>query len=330
MNVAFFSSKNYDKKYFEKVKNSNHSFTYFETPLNKDTLKLTKDFDAVCIFVNDNADEVILNGLAENGVKLVALRSAGFNNVDIDAAKKAGISIVRVPSYSPEAVAEHALALILTLNRKIHKAYNRVRENNFSLENLIGFNLHRKVIGVVGTGQIGRAFCNIISGFGCKILAYDIYEQDDLKEKGIEYVSLKKLISKSDIIALHCPLTPETHHMFNKETFALMKKGAMLVNTSRGGLIDTAAAIDALKSGQLGHLAIDVYEQEENLFFRDLSGSIIMDDMIVRLMAFHNVLITSHQGFFTKEALEEITKTTIHNFDQFENGDPLDNEVKGD
>ncbi len=329
MQVAFFSSKKYDKEYFEKGKNSTHTFTYFETPLNKDTLNLAKGFDAVCIFVNDNADEEILDGLSEYGVKLVALRSAGFNNVDIDAAKKVGIKVVRVPSYSPEAVAEHALALILTLNRKIHKAYNRVRENNFSLENLTGFNLHGKVMGVVGTGQIGRAYCNIISGFGCKTLAYDIYEQDDLKEKGIQYVSLKKLIAESDIIALHCPLTPETHHMFNEETFATMKKGAMLVNTSRGGLIDTAAAIEALKTGQLGHLAIDVYEQEENLFFRDLSESIIMDDMIVRLMAFHNVLITSHQGFFTKEALEEITKTTIHNFDQFENGVPLDNEVEG-
>lgn len=330
MNVAFFSAKNYDKEYFDKAKHAKHSFTYFETALNIDTLKLTKGFDAVCIFVNDKADAAILNGLAANGVHLIALRSAGFNNVDVNAAKKAGVTIVRVPSYSPEAVAEHALALILTLNRKIHKAYNRVRENNFSLENLTGFNLNGKVMGVVGTGQIGRAYCNIISGFGCKILAYDIYEQNDLKKKGVQYVPLKQLIAESDIIALHCPLTPETHHMFNEETFALMKKGAMLVNTSRGGLINTAAAIDALKSGQLGHLAIDVYEQEENLFFRDLSGSIIMDDMIVRLMAFHNVLITSHQGFFTREALDEIAKTTVYNLDQFENSEPLDNEVKGD
>ena len=327
MNVAFFSSKKYDIEYFDRV-DTPHSFTYFETSLNKDTLNLTKDFDAVCIFVNDYADAQVLEGLAKNGVKLVALRSAGFNNVDLDTAKKLGLTVVRVPTYSPEAVAEHALALILTLNRKIHKAYNRIRESNFSLEGLTGFNIHGKQIGVIGTGQIGRAFCKIMSGFGCKIVAYDIYEQEDLKQNGITYMSLNDVIASSDIISLHCPLTPETHHLLNSETFKTMKKGAMVINTSRGGLIDTTAAIEALKSGQLGYLAIDVYEQEENLFFKDLSGSIILDDVIIRLLAFPNVIVTSHQGFFTNEALDEIARTTVFNIDQFQNGEPLDNEVK--
>jgi D-lactate dehydrogenase len=329
MKIAFFSTKSYDKIYFEKYKaKSNHLFTYFEASLSESTINLTIDFDGVCVFVNDKIDKKTIENLAQNGIKLIALRCAGFNNVDLEAAKKYGIKVVRVPAYSPQAVAEHAVSLILTLNRKTHKVYNRVRESNFSLENLIGFNLYAKTIGVIGTGQIGTAFCKIMLGFGCKVIGYDIIQSDELIAQGVKYQSIEQVIEQADIISLHCPLSPETQHLFNKKAFAKMKKGAMLINTSRGGLINTPDAIKALKNGHLGHLGIDVYEQEGNLFFKDLSESIIQDDVIQRLMSFPNVLITPHQGFFTDEALTQIAITTIDNITDFEAGIALENEVK--
>lgn len=328
MKIAVFSTKAYDEEYFKHYKDRHDfEFTFFETSLNSNTANLTAGFDAVCIFVNDKVDEKTANILAENGIRLIALRCAGFNNVDLEAAKKKNIKVVRVPAYSPEAVAEHAMALILTLNRKTHKAYNRVREGNFSLNRLIGFNLHGKTVGVIGTGKIGATFCRIIKGFGCKILAFDKYESEELKKLGVGYRSLDEVFSQADIISLHCPLTPETQHMINKDSLSLMKDGVMIINTSRGGLIDTGDIIAGLSSRKIGYLGIDVYEQEENLFFKDLSESIIEDDMILRLNSFPNVLITSHQAYFTREAMEEITLTTLNNIREFEKGGVLTNEV---
>lgn len=328
MKVAIFSTKSYDKEYLDNYNNGVHQLSYFETALNANTASLALGFDAVCVFVSDKVDRKTIEILAKNGVKLIDLRCAGFNNVDLEAANQYQIKVLRVPAYSPQSVAEHAVALILTLNRKTHKAYNRVRESNFSLENLMGFNLYGKTVGVIGTGKIGIAFSQIMLGFGCKVLAYDVFESAVLKEKGVEYKSLDEILAVADIISLHCPLTPDTHHLFDKTAFDKIKKGAMLINTSRGGLINTSDAVDALKHGQLGYLAIDVYEQEENLFFKDLSGSLIQDDLIERLMSFHNVLITPHQGFFTHEALSQIAITTMKNLADFENGLPLENDVK--
>lgn len=328
MRVAVFSTKTYDREYLGKFNNNIHKLTYFDAALNADTTNLTLGFNAVCIFVNDKADRETIEKMSENGIKLIALRCAGFNNVDLEAAAKNNIKVVRVPAYSPQAVAEHAIALILTLNRKTHKAYNRIREGNFSLEKLIGFNLYHKTVGVIGTGKIGAIFCGLMLGFGCKVLAYDKYESDELKQKGLEYKSLDEILQQSDIISLHCPLTPETHHLFDDNAFSKIKKGAMIINTSRGAVIKTSDAIEALKNERLGYLGIDLYEQEEKLFFKDLSESIIQDDLILQLIGFPNVLITSHQGFFTKEALDEIAITTMKNLSDFESGLPLDNEVK--
>ncbi|MBN1768070.1 MAG: 2-hydroxyacid dehydrogenase [Prolixibacteraceae bacterium] len=329
MKLALFSTKSYDKEYFERFKPQNKvEVRYFKASLNEDTTELAKGYDAVCVFVNDEINRPVLEHLKEQGTKVVALRCAGFNNVDLDAADELGIKVVRVPAYSPNAVAEHATALILTLNRKTHKAYNRIREGNFSLERLTGFNLHRKTVGVVGTGKIGKAFCEIMLGFGANVLAHDLYPDEELKNMGIKYTSLDELFGQSDIISLHCPLTPETKHMINKESFKKMKDGVMIINTSRGALIDTKAAIKALKKRKLGYLGIDVYEQEENLFFHDHSENIIEDEVIMRLISFPNVLITSHQAFFTSEALEQITSTTYQNILDFEMGKELKNEVK--
>ena len=329
MKVTFFSTKSYDKEYFDQVNSDGHyQFSYFEAALNTATAALAKGHNTVCLFVNDKADKQTIEQLASNGIKLIALRCAGFNNVDLEAALKNNIKIVRVPAYSPEAVAEHAVALILTLNRKTHKAYNRVRESNFSLEHLTGFNLYGKTVGVIGTGKIGQAFCRIMLGFGCKILAYDKVPSEEMIKAGVRYCTLDDVLGQSDIISLHCPLVPETQHLINKKAFSKMKKGAMLINTSRGAVIDTADAIEALKKGQLGYFGLDVYEQEEKLFFKDLSERIIADDMITRLISFPNVLITSHQGFFTKEALEQIAMTTQKNMTDFERGLPLENEVR--
>ncbi len=329
MKVAVFSTKSYDREYLDKFNiGGKHSLTYFDASLTCNTTNLTIGYEAVCVFVNDKVDRETVEKISANGVKVIALRCAGFNNVDIAASEEKGTKVVRVPAYSPQAVAEHAVALILTLNRKTHKAYNRIRENNFSLDKLIGFNLYKKTVGVIGTGKIGSIFCEIMLGFGCKVIANDVKESDELKARGIEYKSYDEILQHSDIISLHCPLTPETRHLIDSHSFSRIKKGAMIINTSRGAVINTSDAIEALKSGQLGYLGIDAYEQEENLFFKDLSESIIKDEVILRLMSFHNVLITAHQGFFTKEAMEQIATTTLKNLSDFEDGLALENEVK--
>jgi D-lactate dehydrogenase len=329
MRIALFSSTSYDKEYFENARQAfNFEITHFETRLRSRTAHLAAGFEAVIVFVNDKIDRETIGILKEQGVSLVALRCAGFNNVDLAAAAEAGLRVVRVPAYSPEAVAEHALALILTLNRKTHKAYNRVRDGNFSLERLTGFNLSGKAVGVIGTGKIGAAFASIMSGMGCRVKAYDLFPNEALKQSGLEYVSLERLLTESDIISLHCPLTPETTYLINKETLNMMKPGVMLINTSRGALINTNDVIVSLKNQKLAYLGIDVYEQEEKLFFRDRSEQILQDDEIARLMSFPNVLITAHQAFLTREALEQIAATTLENLISFRSGAELLNEVK--
>lgn len=317
MKIAFFSTQPYDREFFNR-ENRDERFLYqfYETHLGPHIVQAVNDVDAVCVFVNDRVNREVIEVLASRGVKIVALRCAGFNNVDLDAAREFGISVCRVPAYSPEAVAEHAMAMLLTLNRKTHKAYNRVREQNFSLNGLLGFNLYGKTIGVVGTGKIGKAFCRVVKGFGCKLLAFDIYEDEQIKGMGVSYVDIDTLYRSSDIISLHCPLTPENKHMINSTSIQQMKNGVILLNTSRGALIHTEAVIDGLKKCKIGGLALDVYEQEEKLFFKDLSGTIIEDDTIQRLMSFPNVLITAHQAFFTEEALTQIAVTTLRNIEE--------------
>ena len=317
MKIAFFSSKNYDEVSFNAVNNGQHQLEFFEEQLNSRNAFLADGFDAVCVFVNDKVNSTAIDALDKIGVKIIAFRSAGFNNLNKEAAKNVGMKVVRVPAYSPQAVAEHAVALILTLNRKIHKAYNRV------IENLTGFDLYGKTVGVIGTGLIGTAFCKIMLGFGCNVIAHDIYENDELKNAGVKYVNLDELLQQSDILSLHCPLLPETHHLINKGSLAMMKKGAMLINTSRGALINTLDVIESLKTKHLGYLGIDVYEQQAGIFFNDLSETIIEDDSIARLMTFPNVIITSHQGFFTKEALEQIATTTLNSLTAIEEGGTL-------
>ena len=326
MKIAFFSAKIYDREFFNRYP-GNHEIIYFEAPLNEQTVDLAKGCNAVCAFVNDKLNADVLKALSASGIKLAALRSAGFNNVDLVAAKANNISIVRVPAYSPYAVAEHAVALILTLNRKTHKAYNRVREGNFSLERLTGFDLYGKTVAVIGTGRIGQAFCDIMLGFGCKVLAFDLIANKKMEEKGVQYLPLIDLLKQADLISLHCPLNEQTRHIINDQTIGMMKNGVMLINTSRGALINTADAIEALKTGRIGYLGLDVYEQEETLFFNDLSENIIQDDLIMRLLSFPNVLITSHQGFFTEEALVQIAQTTMNNISDFEAGLQLKNAV---
>lgn len=328
MRIAFFNTKSYDKEYFGPYdQDQNVKLTFFEGTLNCETTELAKGHEGVCVFVNDQLDSEVIEKLEEHGIKLIALRCAGFNNVDLNAAQKHNIKVVRVPAYSPSAVAEHALALILTLNRKTHKAYNRVRESNFSLERLTGFNLKGKTIGVIGTGKIGTEFCKNMVGLGCNVIAQDPYPNDELHKIGIKYLEPENLLHQSDIISLHCPLTPESKHLINWHTIKQMKPGVMLINTSRGALIKTKDAIKGLKKGRIGYLGMDVYEQEEGLFFRDLSENIIQDEDIMRLMSFPNVLITSHQAFFTREALEQIATTTIENIRAFKKQEPLENEV---
>lgn len=326
MKITFFSTKPYDREFFDKVNQDfNFELEYFETHLGPHILNVIDHSDAVCAFVNDTLNAEVLESLSKKGVKYIALRCAGFNNVDLEAAKRLVMRVCRVPAYSPEAVAEHAMAMILTLNRKTHKAYNRVREQNFSLNGLMGFNLYQKTIGVIGTGNIGAAFAKIAKGFGAKILAYDIIENQELKDLGVEYVSQEKLLAESDIISLHCPLMEATHHLINKDSISKMKENVMLINTSRGGLIDTKAVIDGLKSKHIGYLGIDVYEQEEKLFFRDLSHTIIEDDTIQRLMSFPNVLVTAHQAFFTEEALHQIATSTLSSLSHFEKNEAFEN-----
>ena len=328
MKIAVFGTQFYEREYFNKYNSEiKHELIFFEENLNSKTSNLANGFDMVCVFVNDLLDKKCIEKLATFNVKAIVLRCAGFDNVDLNTATKNNIKVLRVPAYSPQAVAEHAVALILTLNRKTHKAYNQVRENNYSLQNLMGFNLFGKTIGIIGTGKIGRAFCNIMIGFGCKILAYDIKENEDLKLKGVVYKSFDNLLSQSDIISIHCPLNEKTKHLFNKASLSKLKKGMMLINTSRGAIINTKDVITALKNEQVGYLGIDVYENESNLFFRDLSQTVIQDDTFERLNAFNNVLITPHQAFYTTEALIEITKTSFKNINDFENHLPLENEI---
>ena len=326
MKIAFFSTQPYDKEYFERY-NKLHEIIFFEAQLNEQTVNLAKGCDAVCGFVNDQLNASVIKSLAETGIKIIAQRCAGFNNVDLSAAKENKILVVRVPAYSPHAVAEHALALIMTLNRKTHKAYNRVREANFSLDRLTGFDVYGKTVGVIGTGKIGQCFAYIMQGMGCKVLAFDLIANRDLEAAGVRYLPLIDILKQSDILSLHCPLTEQTKHLINNASLSLMKDGVMLINTSRGGLIDTKAAIDALKKGKLGYLGIDVYEQEEKLFFHDLSENIIEDDVIMRLLSFSNVLITAHQGFLTDEALTQIALVTLQNVSDFEQGKKLENMV---
>jgi len=321
MRVAVFSTKPYDSESLGAAADGHgHDLVFLEPRLTPATAALAEGCEAVCAFVNDDLGAEVLAALHARGVRLLALRSAGFNHVDLVVAHELGLTVARVPGYSPHAVAEHAVGLVLTLNRKIHRAFNRVRENNFALTGLLGFDLHGRTVGVVGTGQIGAVFSEIMLGFGCRVLAHDPYPNDACREAGVEYASTEVVFAESDIIALHCPLTPETHHLIDADALSQMSEGVMLINTSRGALVDTAAVIEALKSGRVGYFGIDVYEEEADLFFEDLSDRVVHDDVFSRLLTFPNVLVTGHQGFFTVEALTNIATTTVANITAFEQG----------
>lgn len=321
--VAMFDTKQYDEDSFEKVRPENMKITYYPVKLTKDSVKLAEGKDAVCTFVNDKVDKEVVDKLFELGIKMIALRCAGFDSVDVKACYNK-IKVSRVPAYSPEAVAEHAIALLMTSVRRIHKAYNRTRDYNFSLNDLVGINLNGRTVGVVGTGKIGKAFINICNGFGMKVLAYDMYPS---KEVNAEYVSMEEILERSDVISLHCPLTDENRHLINAEAISKMKKGVIILNTSRGGLINTKDLLEGLKSRKVGAACIDVYEEEGSLFFNDKSGHILDDEIMARLLTMPNVIVTSHQGFLTEEALNNISETTINNIVQyFENGE-VPNEV---
>ncbi|WP_028079350.1 2-hydroxyacid dehydrogenase [Solimonas soli] len=327
MRVLFFSAREYDRRSFSAAGGA-HDCVFVEARLSAQTAALAAGYPAICTFVNDVLDAPALQRLAALGVRHVALRCAGFNQVDLRAAERCGIAIARVPAYSPHAVAEHAVGLILTLNRKFHRAYNRVRENNFLLDGLEGFDLYGKTVGVVGAGRIGAVFARIMLGFGCRVLVHDPLAQDGaLRSAGAAFAALDEVLAMSDIVSLHCPLTPRSQHLINATSLARMKHGAMLINTSRGGLLDTPAVITALKSGQLGALGLDVYEQEGDLFFEDLSSTIVGDDVFQRLLTFPNVVITGHQAFFTQEALAAIASATLANLDDFEAGRPCANRL---
>jgi D-lactate dehydrogenase len=323
MKIAIFSTQPYDTPFFESANQAfGHELVFFTQSLDPASVGLAKGAAAVCLFVNDQASAPVIEGLGALGIKTIALRCAGFNNIDVEAAKKTGMNVCRVSAYSPESVAEHAVALLLTLTRKTHKAYNRVREQNFALAGLLGFNIHGKKVGVIGTGNIGQAFCKIMLGFGCEVIAFDLIANKEMEALGVRYAPLIEVLA-SDIISLHCPLNEQTKHIINTETLGYCKKGVTIINTGRGGLLDTKAVIDALKNGTIGALGLDVYEQEEKLFFKDLSSTIIEDDTIQRLMSFSNVLITGHQGFFTQEAMENIANTTLSNLTNISNHLPL-------
>lgn len=329
MRVAVFDTHHFDRKALELAnRNFGYQLVFYDLFLRKETAALAAGFDVVCPFVNDRLDAPTLRALKEGGVRLIAMRCAGFNNVDLIEAAKLDLRVVRVPEYSPYAVAEHAAALILTLNRKVHRAHARVREGNFALDGLVGFDLHGKTVGLVGTGRIGRVFARIMHGFGCRLLACDITQDPALiRDFQLEYSDLNRLFEESDIISLHVPLTPETRHIINAESMARMKHGLMLINTSRGALIDSRALLQALKSGRVGSAGLDVYEEEEAVFFRNLSDEVLQDDVLARLMTFPNVLITSHQAFLTEEALTNIARTTLENIRSFQNDKPLQHEV---
>lgn len=328
MKVAFFSSKPYDEKSFRQANEGlDHDLKFFEARLCTDTVSLAEGYSAICPFVNDVLDAEVLRQLADLGVGLVALRCAGYNNVDLMAARNLGLAVTRVPAYSPHAVAEHAIGLILSLNRKIHRANNRVHDGNFSLDGLLGFDLVKRTAGIVGTGKIGAVMANILRGFGMNVLAVDGVESDELKAMGVHYVSLESLIEQSDIITLHVPQTSQTHHLINAQTISRMKRGVMLINTSRGGLLDTPAVVEGLKNGKIGYLGLDVYEEEADIFFENLSEKVLMDGVLARLLSFPNVLITGHQAFFTQEALSEIAQTTLGSVSAYEVGQPLHHSV---
>jgi D-lactate dehydrogenase len=319
MRVAVFSSKPYDRRFLSAANGAGrHELVFLDVPLEHATVPVAAGAQAVCAFVNDQLDAAVLRALHAQGVRVIALRCAGFNNVDLAVAAELGIAVGRVPEYSPHAVAEHTLALVLTLNRKIHRAYARVREGNFALDGLLGFDLHGRTVGVIGTGKIGRCFLQAMGGLGCTLLAHDPRPHPDCEAIGARYVPLQELLAQSDIVSLHCPLTPATHHLIDAAALAGMKPGAMLVNTSRGAVIDTRAVLAALKKGTLGSLGLDVYEEEADLFFRDLSDRAIDDDVFARLLTFPNVVITGHQAFFTEDALTAIASITLENLDAFE------------
>ncbi len=328
MKVAVFSTKSYDRKFLEAANAEKaHELIFFEPRLNLETSVLAAGFPAACVFVNDQLDAKTLAAIAQQGVRLLALRSAGFNHVDLAAAADLDLTLLRVPAYSPHSVAEHAVAMILSLNRGIHRAYNRVREGNFALHGLLGFDLHGKTAGIVGTGKIGAITAKILHGFGCRLLGYDVSPNPDCEAIGMEYVSLPQLFGASDIVSLHCPLTAETYHSIDAAAIDQMKQGVMLINTSRGGLVDTIAVIEGLKREKIGYLGLDVYEEEADLFFEDLSSKVIQDDIFTRLLSFPNVLITGHQAFFTENALLKIAQVTLQNIADYESQKPLANIV---
>ena len=319
MRVAVFSTKAYDRSFLDQANvHFKHELTYLEPRLTVETCGLATGFPAVCAFVNDMLDAAVLERLHAGGTHWIALRSAGFNNVDSAAAKRLGMTVVRVPAYSPHAVAEYTVGLMLTLNRKIHRAYNRVREGNFSLKGLIGFDFRGRTVGIVGTGQIGATVARIMAGFGCKLLGFDVHPNADCVAVGMTYVDIDQLFSESDIITLHCPLTPQTHYLINATAIGRMREGVMLINTSRGAVIDTKAAVQGLKSGRIGALGLDVYEEEVDYFFEDRSAQLITDDVLARLLTFPNVIVSSHQAFFTREALAAIAQATLQNLQDLE------------
>jgi D-lactate dehydrogenase len=335
MKIAVFSTRSYDREFLSAAAGTTASFTgthtffYHDVHLRPETVLLAKGCDSICAFVNDQLDGAVLANLKRGGTRLVALRCAGYNNVDLITAKELGISVVHVPAYSPEAVAEHTVALILALNRKIYRAYRQVRDGNFSLEGLVGFNLHGKTVGLIGTGRIGVAVAKILGpGFGCKLLGYDPQPNPHCESFGVHYTELSALLTNSDIVSLHAPLVPATVHLINEETISLMKDGVMLVNTSRGGLVDTPAVIEAVKTGKIGYLGLDVYEEETELFFDDFSLQVISDDVFARLLTFPNVVITGHQAFLTNEALQHIAQTTVENIVEFATTGTCRNQVR--
>jgi D-lactate dehydrogenase len=326
--VAVFSTKPYDERFLEAANvDGRHELTFLEARLSARTAPLAAGHRGVCAFVNDQLDRPALEVLTGLGVDALALRSAGFNHVDLEAARKLGVTVARVPAYSPTSVAEHAVGLMLALNRQIHRAHARVREGNFALDGLLGFDLSRRTAGVVGTGKIGAAVCRILLGFGCRVLAADPYPRDDLTDAGVEYVDRDELLREANVVTLHCPLTPDTHHLIDHATLEQMRPGVMLINTSRGALVDTAAVIGHLKTGKVGYVGLDVYEEEADLFFEDLSDRIIQDDVFSRLQTFPNVIVTGHQAFFTEEALTAIAEETIDNLTAMEEGAPSGNEL---
>ncbi len=326
--IAFFDTKPYDREIFSQVNEQyNFHLKYFKVHLSPESVVMAEGYDTVCAFVNDDINSGIIDKLNQYGIRMIALRSAGYNNVDLTAAYEK-LHIMRVPAYSPHAIAEHTIALILTLNRKIHRAFNRTREANFALQGLMGFDLHRKTAGVIGTGRIGRILIQILRGFGMRVLANDRFPDKSFENKsGCRYVSLSELFSHSDIISLNCPLTPETEYLINEKSIAEMKTGVMIINTGRGKLIKTNELIQGLKSGKIGSAGLDVYEEESEYFFEDLSGEILTDDVLARLLTFNNVIITSHQGFFTREALNGIAETTLGNIKDYFDNKPLVNEI---